>query len=205
MVVLVRFILKGIVVFGCVVWELFRWNFVYVVSLVKEGYLGIFWCWFYIDPGGEGRFDDVMGWVSGMSGGLDDLGSAIWVKFCLASAQTANMGIWLLLGICLASAQTANMGIWLLLGRLHDGWLLEYELLIRRLLDIQGAEDLKFQYCFIFVFAGTWMEDGLSVVWIGWLVVCLGKSRIMLVHFVRLVALGMRCSLGFMSRETKPL
>ncbi|MFS7939939.1 hypothetical protein Hanom_Chr05g00457771 [Helianthus anomalus] len=111
------------------------------------------------------------------------------------------------------------MGSWLLVEWLDEGWLLDYVLLIRSLLDIQEAEKLKIQKCFyVCFFVGTWMDAILLVIFcflivlmyraygfVFWIVVCLGRSRILLIHFVRLAALGVVYSLGFMSRESKPL
>ncbi|KAJ0556082.1 hypothetical protein HanIR_Chr07g0309631 [Helianthus annuus] len=89
-----------------------------------------------------------------------------------------------------------NMGSWLLVEWLDEGWLLDYVLLIRSVLEIQEAEELKIQECFYVLFFCRW---------IGRIVMCLGRSQILLIHFVRLAALGVVYSLGFMSRESKPL
>ncbi|KAJ0576504.1 hypothetical protein HanIR_Chr05g0225171 [Helianthus annuus] len=151
---------KGIVMYGYVGRKSCK-NYVFVLVFLTDEYLGVYGCWFYIDPGGEGRFDSVVRWD--------------YAK-------------------C--------------------GWLLDYMLLIRSLLEIQEVEELKIQECFyVCFFAGTWMDAMLLVIvcflivliWMCRIVVCLGRSRILLIHFVRLAALGVVYSLGFMSRESKPL
>ncbi|MFS7893970.1 hypothetical protein Hanom_Chr16g01457201 [Helianthus anomalus] len=169
---------KGIVMYGCVDWKL----------------------------GGEGRFDRVVCWDYAKCGKLD----------------------------VLCGAKKVNMGSWLLVEWLDEGWLLDYVLLIRSLLEIKEVEELKIQECFYVYFcAGTWMDAMLLVIfcllivlmyralgfvfwfyimmdwfmfsWMCRIVVCLGRSRILLIHFVRLAALGVVYSLGFMSRGSKPL
>ncbi|MFS7997112.1 hypothetical protein Hanom_Chr12g01137931 [Helianthus anomalus] len=94
------------------------------------------------------------------------------------------------------------------------GWQLEYMLLVRSLLEFQEADERMIQECFyVCVFAGTWMEVMLLVIvcflivliWMCRTVVCLGRSWILMIHFVGLAALGVVYSLGFMSRESKPL
>ncbi|MFS7953928.1 hypothetical protein Hanom_Chr07g00624371 [Helianthus anomalus] len=142
---------KGIVMYGCVGWKLSK-NYIFELVLLTDEYMGVYGCWFYIDPGDEGRFD----------------------RGCV------------------------NMGSWLLVEWLDEGWLLDYVLLIRSLLEIQEAEELKIQKCFYVCFFAV-------LIWMCRIVVCLGRSRILLIHFVRLAALGVVYSLGFMSRESKPL
>ncbi|KAF5757131.1 hypothetical protein HanXRQr2_Chr17g0823031 [Helianthus annuus] len=96
---------------------------------------------------------------------------------------------------------------------------LEYILLVRSLLEFQEADEWMIWECFyVCIFAGTGMEVMLLVIvcflivlmyrafgLVLWIVVCLGRSRILLIHFVGLAALGVVYSLGFMSRESKPL
>ncbi|KAJ0608802.1 hypothetical protein HanRHA438_Chr03g0133251 [Helianthus annuus] len=100
---------------------------------------------------------------------------------------------------------------------------LECMSLVRSLLEFQEADERMMQeyfyVCGFAGFAGTWMEFMLLVIVcllivlmyrafglvICRIVVCLGRSRILMIHFVRLAALGVVYSLGCMSRESKPL
>ncbi|KAM0027011.1 hypothetical protein Hdeb2414_s0020g00564621 [Helianthus debilis subsp. tardiflorus] len=114
---------KGIVMNGYVGWKL-RKNYVFVLVFLTDEYLGFYGCWFYIDPGGEGRFDRVVRWDY---------------------AKCGKLGV-------LCGAKKINMGSWLLVEWLDEGWLLDYMLLIRSLLEVQEAEELKIEECFYVCF-----------------------------------------------------